>query len=148
MPSRVLHSDSTTLSREPCISTPGNAFLLSAAATESPPSWRHLVPAGALLVISALALLALTARPAQGLREAAVLLPPWDGLLKAEAVAAQVDGRLVDAGGLPNVYIIEAQRADLVSALYHAGAWLVINPLGAHGCLPASPTTITNSQGI
>lgn len=101
------------------------------------PQWRHLLPALILLGFSVLAILMLVARPVSGQRQVAIVLPPWDGTLQAAAIVGRAGGRLVDAGGLPDIFIVTSDRADFINALYRAGAWLVINPIAAHGCLSA-----------
>jgi hypothetical protein len=106
-------------------------------ATDPAPTWRHLLPAGVLLVISVLAILTLVAQPEPGQREVAILLPPWDGAIQAASLVGQAGGELVDAGGMPDIFIVTSDKPDFVAALYRAGAWLVINPIAAHGCLSA-----------
>lgn len=103
--------------------------------TEPAPGWRPLLPALALLIVSVLAILLLVAQPPRGQKQVAILLPPWDGAMQAAAIVGRAGGRLVDAGGLPDVFIVASNRPDFIAALYRAGAWLVINPLAAHGCL-------------
>jgi hypothetical protein len=112
-----------------------------APSAEAQPGWQHFVPAVLFLIVSVLAVMTMAAWPAPGLRQVAVMLRPGSDALQAEALAARVSGELVAVGGLPNVYIIAAERPDLVAALYHSGAWLVMNPLGAHGCNSAATNT-------
>jgi hypothetical protein len=105
------------------------------ATSEPPPHWRQLVPACFFLLVSVIVMALMVAQPERGQKQVAIVLPPWDGALQAAALVQKAGGQLVDAGGLPNVYIATADRPGFVSALYHAGAWLVINPIAAHGCL-------------
>ncbi|MCB8881894.1 hypothetical protein ACELLULO517_16745 [Acidisoma cellulosilytica] len=107
------------------------------APADPAPSWKHLLPAGLLLLVSVLAILLLVAQPRPGQKEVAIVLPPWDGALQAAALVGRAGGALVDAGGLRNIFIVTSDRPDFVAALYRAGAWLVINPIAAHGCLSA-----------
>lgn len=112
-------------------------------AAEPPPTWRHLVPAGLFLLVSVVTLLIMAVQPRPGQQRLAVVLAPWQGALQAQLVAGRAHARLVDAGGLPNVFIMTGARPDLAAALYRAGAWLVVDPLSAHGCL----STVPNAQG-
>jgi hypothetical protein len=109
------------------------------AVGEPPPNWRQLVPAVLFLLVSVVAMALLIAQPKRGQREVAIVLPPWESTLQAAALVQKAGGWLVDVGGLPNVYITAADRPGFVSALYRAGAWLVIDPISAHGCLSSSP---------
>ncbi|HTH99560.1 MAG TPA: hypothetical protein VL752_01335 [Acidisoma sp.] len=110
-----------------------------AAPQETAPHWRQFVPAGLLLLASVLAITFLVAQPAKGQKQLAVLLPPWDGPLQAASLVARAGGVLVDSGGIPSVFIVASNRPDFTAALYHAGAWLVMNPITAHGCLSPQP---------
>ncbi|MDR3529202.1 MAG: hypothetical protein P4L90_01405 [Rhodopila sp.] len=44
-------------------------------------------------------------------------------------------GDIVDVGRLANIVIVYSARPGFVRALYRAGAWLVIDPVGLRGCL-------------
>jgi hypothetical protein len=99
-----------------------------------------LIPAIVLLVMSVLGILSLVCQPGKAQRQLAVVLPPWDSVVQAAALVTAAGGTLVDGGGLPDVVIATSDRPDFSHALYQAGAWFVMNPIGAHGCL-ARPST-------
>jgi hypothetical protein len=44
-------------------------------------------------------------------------------------------GSIVEGGRLPNVIIAHSNEAGFADALYHAGAWLVLDPVLLRGCL-------------
>lgn len=104
-----------------------------------PPAWRHFLPAGLLLLASVIAIALLICQPVPGQRQLAVLLPPWDGPMAAAELVARAGGELVDGGGLPSVFIVTSDQPGFATALYRAGAWLVMNPITAHGCLYTPP---------
>lgn len=116
---------------------------MPAVTRDTPPNWKDFVPALGLLFASVAAITLLVAQPTPGQKQLAVLLPPWDGPLQAAALAARAGGVLVDSGGLSSVFIVASDRPGFASALYHAGAWFVMNPITSHGCLSTPP-----KQGI
>lgn len=109
------------------------------ARPEAPPRLRDFLPALALLLASVLGILALVAQPTPGQKQLAILLPPWDGPMQAAIIAARAGGMLVDSGGWPFVFIATSERPDFAASLYRAGAWAVMNPITAHGCLSGAP---------
>jgi hypothetical protein len=108
-----------------------------------PTTWRDVTPAALVLVISLLGILFLVSQPTNHQRQLAVIVPPWDSVKEAAVLVAAAGGILVDRGGLPNVFIAISDRPDFSRALYRAGAWFVMNPIGAHGCLPTPPNSGT-----
>jgi hypothetical protein len=97
--------------------------------------WRDVLPAVVVLGLSVIGVLLLASQPTPGERQIAVVVPPWDNTAAAAALIATAGGTLVDDGGIPNVFIATSNRLDFSRALYEAGAWFVMNPMGAHGCL-------------
>ncbi len=67
----------------------------------------------------------------------AVIGPPGQDVA---AIVARAGGTILRLGGGTNVLVVRAGSADLVSRLYAAGAWLVIDARFATGCAPASQT--------
>jgi hypothetical protein len=100
--------------------------------------WRDALPAVGVLSVSVLGILFLASQPTPGEAQIAVFVPPWDTTAEAASIIAAAGGTLVDEGGIPNVFIATSDRSDFPKALYRAGAWFVMNPLGAHGCLATS----------
>jgi hypothetical protein len=95
---------------------------------------RNLAPALSLLVLSVLGIAALAIQPTRDQHELAVLAPPWDDLMRTAALVSMAGGKLVDRGGLPNVVVAFSASPGFATALYRAGAWLVMNPIVSHGC--------------
>jgi len=104
-------------------------------ATSSPHGWGSLWPAGLLLAGSLAATLALHLAPPAAAGMVAAYFPP--GATSAETVLriAAADGRLVTAGGVPGMWIVQSDRAGFPARLYEAGAWFVFDAEGASGCL-------------
>jgi hypothetical protein len=106
--------------------------------------WRDTFPAAVVLAVSVLGILLLASRPAPGEHQVAVFVSPWDTTAEAASLIAVAGGTLVGEGGIPNVFIATSDRPDFLKALYRAGAWFVMNPIGAHGCLARSPNSGTS----
>lgn len=69
----------------------------------------------------------------------AVVGPPWGDASGMIAIAARADGAILRPGGHSNILIVNSPHPDFVRRLYGAGAWLVLDPLAAGGCLSVSP---------
>ncbi|MBB3610650.1 hypothetical protein [Rhizobium sp. BK602] len=103
-----------------------------------------LLPALALLLVSALGIGAMTyGNPAPD-AQMAVVGPPWWTQDQMVSLIAAAGGRVIAGGTLPNIIIVrrapEGERApdepeDLSAALYAAGAWLVLDAPGTRSCL-------------
>ncbi len=106
--------------------------------------WRDALPAVVVLGVSVLGILLLASQPTPGEHQIAVVVPPWDTTAEAASLIAAASGVLVDEGGIPNVFIATSDRPDFSKALYRAGAWFVMNPIGAHGCLANLPSNGTS----
>lgn len=65
----------------------------------------------------------------------AAVFPP--GTAKPEALAAVIEagGLLVGEGGWSNVLIVHSDASGFAGRLRRAGAWLVLDPRSAAGCL-------------
>jgi hypothetical protein len=103
-----------------------------------------LAPALIFLVLSVLALASLAIQPTRNQHELAVLSPPWDGLIQTAALVTMAGGKLVDSGGLSNLVVASSDSPGFASALYRAGAWLVLNPIAFHGCSAAASPGFTS----
>ena len=106
--------------------------------------WRDALPAAVVLGGSVLGILLLVSQPTPGEHQIAVVVPPWDTTAEAASLIAAAGGALVDEGGIPNVFIATSDRPNFSRALYRAGAWFVMNPIGAHGCLANLPRNGTS----
>jgi len=101
----------------------------------SPSRWASFAPAALLLAFSALASLAAGLAPVSGSGMYAVVAPPWYDLQGSAGLVGRAGGEIVDAGGLGNVLIVHSAQPAFIRALYHAGAWLVLDPTQLRGCL-------------
>ncbi len=64
--------------------------------------------------------------------------PGANDLPAAAAIADAVGARVARAGGLAGWWVLAGAGDDAVSRLYHAGAWLVIDPKVIEFCRPSA----------
>jgi hypothetical protein len=98
-------------------------------------SWLDFAPAIALLVVSAGGILMAGLSPSDDRGQYAVVAPPWYNLTQTVGLVATAGGDIVDLGSIAVVVIAHSENPGFVRALYRAGAWLVIDPVGLRGCL-------------
>ena len=110
--------------------------------------WRDFAPAIALLVASAGAIFMAAFSPSGDRGQYAVLAPPWYSRAQTLKLAVMAGGDVVDVGNLVNVVIVHSESPEFVAALYHSGAWLVVDPLELRGCLGFKPTSAFKSGGV
>lgn len=94
-----------------------------------------LWPAGLLLAVSLAALVALRLAPPEAAGIVAAYFPPTLDAADAVRRIAAADGRLVTAGGLSGMWLVQSERTGFPERLYRAGAWFVFDAEGASGCL-------------
>lgn len=94
---------------------------------------RSLIPAFGLTGIILLAILALTAWPADR-GYAVAVFAPTDSTHDIVVALFRADARLIDSGGLPGTVIVYSEQSGLPQRLRQAGAFLVFNPLSGAGC--------------
>ncbi|NTH15386.1 hypothetical protein G6L99_25035 [Agrobacterium rhizogenes] len=102
-----------------------------------------ILPALALLLVSAFGIGAMTyGNPAPD-AQMAVIGPPWWKEDWMASLVAAAGGRMIAGGALPNIIVVrrapEGERRpdepeDLVAALYAAGAWLVLDAPTQRSC--------------
>jgi hypothetical protein len=97
--------------------------------------WLAFVPAAALLIVSAAGLFVAKFSPSGDRGQYAVVAPVWYDMAQTIGLAVRAGGDVVDVGSLANVVIVHSESPKFVGALYHAGAWLVIDPVRLRGCL-------------
>lgn len=95
------------------------------------------MPAILLAVVSSVAMLAVVLTPDPTADAVAVITPPWFDSARTMALVVSAGGSIVDVGGTPNIIVAHSNDRGFVKSLYRAGAWLVVNPLGAGGCAGA-----------
>jgi len=98
-------------------------------------SWLDLIPAGLLLVASAIAIFVGTLTADGGSREVAVVAPLWANAAEAAGIVARAGGSIVASAGLSNVIIAQSDNPDFIASLYRSGAWLVLDAVKLRGCL-------------
>ncbi|HYH21194.1 MAG TPA: hypothetical protein VD995_21510 [Azospirillum sp.] len=94
-----------------------------------------LWPAGLLLAGSLAALIALRLAPPEAAGIVAAYFPPTLDTADTVRRIADADGRLVTAGGVSGMWLVQSERSGFPERLYRAGAWLVFDAEGASGCL-------------
>jgi hypothetical protein len=97
-------------------------------------SWLDLIPAGLLLVASAIAIFVGTLTASSGSREVAVVAPLWANAAEAAGIVARAGGSIVASAGLSNVIIAQSDNPDFIASLYRSGAWLVLDAVKLRGC--------------
>jgi hypothetical protein len=97
--------------------------------------WRNFAPAIALLIISAVGILVAALCPTGDRGQYAVIAPPWYDLMQTIGLVSMAGGDIVDFGGTAAVILVHSENPGFIRALYHAGAWLVFDPVGLRGCL-------------
>jgi hypothetical protein len=91
-----------------------------------------------LAAASVFAMVGLQAYPRDGTQVAAVFAP-WTGSGEVIARIADADGLVVRRGVLDSIVVVRSDAPGLISRLYGAGAWLVIDPDVFGGCLAGRP---------
>jgi hypothetical protein len=91
-----------------------------------------------LAAASVLSVAALEAQPQDRTRVAAIF-PPWTSAENAMSRVAQAGGRIVRAGAIDAIVVVQGDEADLTDRLYAAGAWAVVDPAAWGGCLASGP---------
>ncbi|WP_181703631.1 hypothetical protein [Chthonobacter albigriseus] len=84
-------------------------------------------------LLCTLAVLAIALSPKPG-GHVAVILGPGSSEPAAVGAIAAADGLLVDGTGQSWIVVARSDNPDFVSALYAAGAWLVIDAGFGFGC--------------
>jgi hypothetical protein len=107
---------------------------LASCNAENKPRFRDFIPALALLVLTVLGFGVLSTLPGRGQHQLAVLFPPRVGTVRAATLVAVAGGELVDSSRFANLVIATSLTPGFARALYKAGAWLVMDPIVAHGC--------------
>jgi hypothetical protein len=110
---------------------------------ERPPPFTTLCPGwqpwtlGLLLAASTLPVFAAADLPGAASGTLAAVFAPGTDRAAALAAVAEADGLVVRAGGWGSVLIARSEQAGFAARLRRAGAWLVVDPRSAAGCLIA-----------
>ena len=93
-----------------------------------------------LLAASVLPLVAAADLPGKAHGTMAVVFAPGTSSAAAVSAVAAADGLLVRGGGWSNVLVVRSDQTGFAQRLRDAGAWLVLDPQSAAGCLFAGET--------
>jgi hypothetical protein len=97
------------------------------------PSW--LGPLS-LLLVSWVAVAALSLRLPADAEIAAVVFPPWWNAQHALSAAASADAAIIRTGFLPSILIVQFAPRHGLARLHSAGAWFAMSPQAVGGCSP------------
>ena len=96
------------------------------------PSW---LKASALLVVSWVAITALSLQARPGAEIVAVAFPPWWSSQEAFFAVASADAAIVRMTAIPSLLVVRPDQHDGLARLRNAGAWLAIDPRAIDACL-------------
>lgn len=109
--------------------------------------WLDFAPAAALLMVSAVGVFVAALSPSGDHGQYAVVAPPWYNFAQTAGLIGAAGGDIVEFGNLANIVIVHSIDPRFVQALYRAGAWLVIDPVGLRGCFGFEQNTAQISGG-
>ncbi|WP_315837028.1 hypothetical protein [Bradyrhizobium prioriisuperbiae] len=92
--------------------------------------------AGALLLVSWIAVASLSLRLPAGAEVAAVVFPPWWSAQQAMTATASANAAVIRTGILPAILIVQLAGPDGLQRLRDAGVWLALDPRAIGGCAP------------
>lgn len=75
--------------------------------------------------------------PRDSTQGAAVIFAPWIPADHALSRAVENGGRFVRFGGAPFIAVVVANDTDYPARMFHAGAWLVVDPQALAACSAA-----------
>jgi hypothetical protein len=101
----------------------------------SAPSWPAWVSAAAFLVLSWIAIAALSLQVRPGAEVVAVAFPPWWSTQQVFQAAASAKAAIVRNTALPALLVVRPDDLDGLTRLRQAGAWLVMDPQAVAACL-------------
>lgn len=77
----------------------------------------------------------------------AAVFPPGTDQATAMAAVVAADGLVVRGGGWGSVLVVHSDEPGFAKRLRHAGAWLVVDPRSAAGCLLAGEVSTKFQSG-
>lgn len=95
---------------------------------------RTFLPALALLLCTWPAVALVSAGPAPGAAEVAVVFSPWSTAASRFAALEAADAVPVRAGGASFIWVVRSDRPGLTVRLHAAGLLLLLDPIAAGGC--------------
>ena len=109
-----------------------------APAAAAPATRQRLATAlavAALLAVSTVPVLASADLPGETSGTLAAVFPPGSGPAEILAGIGAAGGAVVRGGGWASVLVVHSDEAGFARRLRQAGAWLVVDPRSAAGCL-------------
>jgi hypothetical protein len=97
--------------------------------------WPAWLNAAALLVVSWVAIAALSLQIRPGAEIVAVAFPPWWSSQEAFLAAASADAAIVRLTAIPSLLVVRPDQRDGLARLRRAGAWLALDPRAIAACL-------------
>lgn len=91
-----------------------------------------------LLAVSTAPVIAAADLPGEARGAVAVVFAPGTGEPAIMAAIAAAGGAIVRGGGWKSVLVVQSEESGFARRLRQAGAWLVLDPQSAAGCLIAS----------
>ena len=99
-----------------------------------------------LLVVSTAPVIAAADLPNHARGTLAAVFPPGSGKAAIVAAVAGAGGTVVRGGGWDSVLVVHSDEAGFAGRLRQAGAWFVVDPQSAAGCLIAGTVTPNPSR--
>jgi hypothetical protein len=102
--------------------------------TISSSRWPVWLNAAALLVVSFIAIAALSLQARPGSEVVAVAFPPWWSDEEVLLAAASANAAIVRMTALPALLVVRPDNHDGMTRLHRAGAWLAMDPQAIAAC--------------
>jgi hypothetical protein len=96
--------------------------------------WPAWLNAAALLIVSWIAIAALSLQVRAGAEVVAVAFPPWWSARQALLAAASANAAIVRMTAVPALLVVRPDDHDGLTRLRKAGAWLTIDPQAITAC--------------
>jgi hypothetical protein len=100
--------------------------------------WPVWLNATALLLVSFVAVAALSLRIQPGTEVVAVIFPPWWNSQQALLAAASANAAIVRTTALPAILVVRPDDHEGLTRLHDAGAWLAIDPQAIAACFKST----------
>jgi hypothetical protein len=97
--------------------------------------WPAWLNAAALLIVSFVAVAALSLQVRPGVEIVAVAFPPWWSAERTFLAAASADAAIVRMTAVPSLLVVRPDQHDGLARLRKAGVWLAIDPQAIAACL-------------
>ena len=98
------------------------------------PRWTAWINPVALLLVSWLAVAALTLQVCPDTEVVAVAFPPWWTAEQAFRAAASADAAIVRTSAIPSILVVRPHDLNGLARLRAAGVWLTIDPQAIAAC--------------